>query len=164
MPEEVSQLLLQVANTKQAARHTQEVEELLLELSKQHAAAQTAPEGSAGSTQAARLQQTALPQPSQADSGRSLPQEEDAEEPSRSLTPLPPRLTTPASPSRPPKAHSWGYHTPPPERGFTPLNPDSVLSEQAQDESLRAERGRSFSITHRWGTLTGGLLSHSTTR
>jgi hypothetical protein len=142
---------MQAANLKQAARHTEEVEELLLELSKQHAAAQAAlphtPQGISGS---------ALPQSSQGASGIALPQGQSADEPSRSLTPLPPRLTTPASPSRRPSTHPRGFHTPPPENAHVTSQEAgakaySVLAEQAQHESLRAERGRSFSSSHRWG-------------
>ncbi len=128
---------MQAANSKQAARHTKEVEELLLELSKQHAAAQAV-----------------LPSTHQGLSGSALAQEEEQQGPSRSLTPLPPRLPTPASPSRRPKTHSRGFHTPPgdpPEMGDTVLRADSARTEQAQDESLRAEQGRSFSSSYRWG-------------
>ncbi len=140
---------MQAANLKQAARHTQEVEELLLELSKQHAAAQVAlphtPQGISGG---------ALPQSSQGASGTALPQGQNADEPSRSPTPLPPRLTTPASPSRRPSTHPMGFHTPPPEGPHASpqeagAKANSVLTEQAQHKSLRAERGRSFSS--RWG-------------
>ena len=145
---------MQAANLKQAARQTKEVEELLLELSKQHAAAQAAlphtPQGISGD---------ALPQSSQGASGIALLQGQSADEPSRSLTPLPPRLTTPASPSRRPITHPRGFHTPPPEGAHpTPqeagAKTDSVLTEQAQHESLRAERGRSFSSSHRWGKVS----------
>ena len=141
---------MQAANLKQAARHTEEVEELLLELSKQHAAAQAAlphtPQGMSGD---------ALPQSSQGTTGTALPQGQHADEPSRSLTPLPPRLTTPASPSRRPSTHPRGLHTPPPEGAHATPQPagakaDSVLAEQ---DSLRSERGRSFSNTHRWSKL-----------
>ena len=141
---------MQAANFKQAARHTKEVEELLLELSKQHAAAQAAlphtPQGIPGG---------ALPQSSQGASDTALPQGQNADEPSRSLTPLPPRLTTPASPSRRPSTHPRGFHTPPPEGAHAThqeagAKAYSVVTEQ---ESLRAERGRSFSSSHRWGKV-----------
>jgi hypothetical protein len=144
---------MQAANLKQAARHTKEVEELLLELSKQHAAAQAAlPQTSQG------ISGDAVPQSSQGASGTALPQGQNAVGPSRSLSPLPPRLTTPASPSRRPSTHPRGLHTPPPEGAHaTPqaagAEPISVLTEQAQHESLRAERGRSFSSSHRRGKV-----------
>ncbi|DBA84427.1 hypothetical protein WJX77_002493 [Trebouxia sp. C0004] len=146
---------LQAANLKQAARHTKEVEELLMELSKQNAAAQAAlphtPQGLSGD---------ALPLSSQGASGTALPQGQNADEPSRSLTPLPPRLTTPASPSRRPSTHTRVFHTPPPEGcSGTPQEAGakaySVLTEQ---ESLRAERGRSFSNSHRWGSQQAAAL------
>ncbi|KAL0020541.1 hypothetical protein WJX79_010459 [Trebouxia sp. C0005] len=139
---------MQAANLKQAARHTEEVEELLLELSKQHAAAQAALPHTQG------ISGDALPQSSQGTSGTALPQGQKADEPSRSLTPLPLRLTTPASPSRRPNTHPRGFHTPPPQGAHgSPQKAAAeaylVLSEQ---DSLRAERGRNFSSSHRWGS------------
>ena len=111
--------LLQAANSKQAARHSEEVEELLLELSK--------------------LAQTAQPKQStsnQADMKKSAQPEQEEEEDVMSLSPQAPRLTTPVSPSRRPSTHPRGFHTPPegpPEQTYL-----------QKDESLRAERGRSF--------------------
>ena len=156
----------QAANTKQTARHIEEVEELLLELSKQHAAAQAAlPQTSQGVSGTAPVKgplHSALLQPPQGQCKQPLPQEENDEGLSRSLTPLPPRLTTPASPSRRPSTHPWGSHTPPldPLRKHPSVSgQNSVLAEHAQDESLRAERGRSFSSSFRWGKNLLTLLS-----
>lgn len=123
----------QAANIKQAARHSKEVEELLLELSKQHAAAQAA-----------------LPQQGtfkQGTSGkavmnkRALPDQEEEED--VTLAPQAPRLTTPVSPSRRPSTNPTGFHTPP-EQTPTPVHVSRADGYLQKDDSLRAERGRSF--------------------
>ncbi|KAL3145648.1 hypothetical protein ABBQ32_003187 [Trebouxia sp. C0010 RCD-2024] len=128
---------LQAANAKQTARHSKEVEELLLELSKQHAAAQAA------------LPQQGSPQQGNFDEAcmnkRALPKgEEEDDVATDSLTPQAPRLTTPASPSRRPSTHPRGFHTPP-ERTPTPVHASQTGDRPHRDGSLRAERGRSFS-------------------
>ena len=127
---------MQAAITKQVARHTKEVEELLLELSKQHAAAQGAlPQQGTSSTAVMKK--------------NSPPQEEEEEDGMvGSLTPPPPRLTTPVSPNRRPSTQPRGFHTPPvhpPEQ--TPNPPAGSHAEQ--EDTLRAERGRSFSSSFR---------------
>lgn len=133
---------VQAASAKQAARHSQEIEELLLELSKQHAAAQAAlpqqgtfPQGSPqqGTFDEARMSKRALP-----NEGK----EEDVA--TDSLTPQAPRLTTPASPSRRPSTHPRGFHNPS-ERTPTPFQASQTGDRPHKDDSLRAERGRSFS-------------------
>lgn len=117
---------LQAAHTKQAAKHSEEVEELLLELSKQHAAAQAA-----------------LPQQGSAEVGMKKKsvqseQEEEEDEAPDDLGPQAPRLATPVSPSRRPSTHPLGFHTP------TPVEASTAGGHAHRDESLRAERGRSF--------------------
>ena len=127
--------MVQAAQAKQAARHSEEVEELLLELSKQHAAAQ-----------AALPQQGTSDEVGVKESTQSKQEEEEDEFPG-SLTPQAPRLTTPVSPSRRPSTHPRGVHTPPegpPVHTPTPLGASLTGGHPQRDESLRAERGRSF--------------------
>ena len=126
---------MQAAHAKQAARHGEEVEELLLELSKQHAAAQVA-----------------LPQQGTSDEvgvkeSTQSKQEQEEGVLAGSLTPQAPRLTTPVSPSRRPSTHPRGTHNPPeglPVQAPTPLGSSLAGGRVQKDESLRAERGRSF--------------------
>ena len=127
--------LLQAAHAKQSARHSKELEELLLELSKQHAAAQAA-----------------LPQQGISDevgAKKSMRSQQQGEEEvlADSLTPQAPRLTTPISPSRRPSTHPRGIHTPPegpPVQAPTPLGPSQPAGHVHRDDSLRAERDRSL--------------------
>ena len=127
---------MQAAHAKQAARHSEEVEELLLELSKQHAAAQAA-----------------LPQPGtsgEAGMKKSRQSQQQGEEDvvPDSLTPQAPRLTTPVSPSRRPSTYPRGIHPPfegPPVQAPIPLGASLAGGHAQRDESLHAERGRSFS-------------------
>ena len=124
---------MQAANAKQAARHTKEVDELLLELSRQHAASQAAlAQGQGASGQDASLQgamQQGIPQQGALQQGMSsstgqLLQADSAQmkinamteggaDSNNSLTQQPPRLTTPVSPSRRPNTHFRGVHIPP---------------------------------------------------
>lgn len=126
--------LVQAAHAKQAARHSEEVEELLLELSKQHAAAQaTLPQQ--GTSEVVMKEST------------QLKQEQEEDELSGTLTPSAPRLTTPVSPSRRPSTHPKRFHIPPeglPDQGPIPLGASLAGGHAQRDESLRAERGRSF--------------------
>ena len=63
------------------------------------------------------------------------------------LDPQAPRLTTPVSPSRRPSTHPRGFHTPtegPPVQTPTLVEASMAGGHAHRDESLRAERGRSF--------------------
>ena len=128
---------VQAANVKQAARHSKEVEELLLELSKQHAAAQAA------LPQQGTFQQGRLQQGTSSEAERAFLDEEEGV-PADGLTPQAPRLTTPVSPSRRPSTHPRGFHTPP-ERTPTPTHASLTGDHLQRGDSLQGKRGRSFS-------------------
>lgn len=123
---------MQAAQAKQTAKHSEEVEELLLELSKQHAAATAAlpHQGTSDEIGVKKSMQST--------------QEEERDVIPDSLTPQAPRLSTPVSPSRRPSTRPRGLHTPP-EGTPNPLGASLAGGRAQRDESLRAERGRSFS-------------------